>query len=79
MEQSLWAINDMFGTGTRGFAIITVVLAFGTYIAVFSLLHPTTQKDAIVAIRKGLSFSWITRKIKRGADDATMMLMGTRH
>ncbi|KAH8777269.1 hypothetical protein BGZ57DRAFT_351768 [Hyaloscypha finlandica] len=67
---SLWAINDMFGTGTRGFAIITVVLAVGTYAAVFGLLHPTTQKDAIEAIRKGFSFSWITQKIKRGADDA---------
>jgi len=60
----------MFGTGTRGFAVITIVLAVGTYVAVFGLLHPTTQKDAIEAIRKGLSFSWITRKIKMGADDA---------
>jgi hypothetical protein len=68
--KSLWAINDMFGTGTRGFAIITAVLAVGTYIAVFGLLHPTTQKDAIEAIRKGVSFSWITRKIKKGGDDA---------
>jgi hypothetical protein len=66
----MWAINDMFGTGTRGFAIITVVLALGTYVAVFGLLHPTTQKDAIEAIKKRLSFSWITRQIKWGADDA---------
>jgi hypothetical protein len=55
----------MFRTGTRGFAIITVVLALGTYVAVFGLLHPTTQKDAIEAIKKSLSFSWITGKIKQ--------------
>jgi hypothetical protein len=59
----------MFGTGTRGFAIITVVLVLGTYVAVFGLLHPTTQKDAIEDIKKILSFRWITRKIKQGSHD----------
>lgn len=37
---SLWAVNDMFGTGTRGFAIITAVMGLGTYAAVFLLIHP---------------------------------------
>jgi hypothetical protein len=55
----------MFGTGTSGFAIITVVLALGTYVAVFGLLHPTTKKDAIEAIKKSLPFSWITGKTKQ--------------
>lgn len=59
----------MFGTGTRGFAVITIVLSLGTYVAVFSLLHPTTQKDAIKALKKGLSSRWVPRKIERRLDD----------
>jgi hypothetical protein len=42
----------MFGTGTRGFAIVTIVLAIGTYVAVFGLLHPTQQKNAVEAFKK---------------------------
>ncbi|KAE9366522.1 hypothetical protein N431DRAFT_471572 [Stipitochalara longipes BDJ] len=34
---SMWAINDMFGTGTRGFAIITTIIAVGTYAVVLSI------------------------------------------
>jgi hypothetical protein len=59
----------MFNTGTRGFAIITVVLAVGTFVAVFGLLHRRRQKDAIEAIGKSLSFKWITWKIKQGSHD----------
>lgn len=35
----MWAINSMFGTGTRGFAIITTVISCGTYAVVFGLLQ----------------------------------------
>jgi hypothetical protein len=38
LKQSMWAINDMFGTGTRGYAIITVVISLGTYIVTIGLL-----------------------------------------
>src|SRR5271168_2006092 len=34
----------MFGTGGRGFSIITVVIPVITYALVFNLLHPTTKK-----------------------------------
>jgi hypothetical protein len=40
----MWAINDMFGTGTRGFAIITTLISSGTYAVVFGLLHPPSRQ-----------------------------------
>lgn len=52
MRKSMWAINDMFGTGTRGFAIITTVITTCTYAVVFWLLHPSAFKDASQALRK---------------------------
>ncbi|KAN0101488.1 hypothetical protein V8E51_011998 [Hyaloscypha variabilis] len=42
---SMWAINNMFGTGTRGFAIITSLIAFSTYAVVFGLLHPPSRQS----------------------------------
>jgi hypothetical protein len=59
----------MFGTGTRGFAIITVVLAIGTYVEVFGLLHPTTQKNSVEGFKKSLSFPWTAGKIKQETHD----------
>jgi len=34
----------MFGTGTRGFAIITILISSGTYAVVFGLLHQEYQR-----------------------------------
>jgi hypothetical protein len=47
----MWAINDMFGTGTLGFAIITTILTVGTYVVDFTLLHQSAQKQAIEAVK----------------------------
>jgi hypothetical protein len=47
----MWAINGMFGTGTRGFAIITSVIACGTYAVVFGLLHPPARNRALEALK----------------------------
>jgi hypothetical protein len=41
----MWAINNMFGTGTRRFAIITSLISCGTYAVVFGLLHPPSRKS----------------------------------
>jgi len=42
----------MFGTETKGFAIITAVVAISTYAVVFGLLHPLRRKDAKVWIQE---------------------------
>jgi len=41
----------MFGTGTRGFAVITAVIAAGTYAIVFWLLHATAVIAGFEGIR----------------------------
>jgi hypothetical protein len=48
----------MFGTGTKGFAIITTLLAVGTYVVVFSLLHQTTQRQAVESMKQIFRFLW---------------------
>jgi hypothetical protein len=41
----MWAINDMFGGGPKGFTIITTLISTGTYAVVFGLLHlPSREK-----------------------------------
>jgi hypothetical protein len=52
----MWAINDMFGTGIKGLVGITTVLALGTYLTVFSLLHRTRQRQAIESLRRLFRF-----------------------
>jgi hypothetical protein len=47
----MWAINNMFGTGTRGFVIITSLIAFGTYAVVFGLLHPPSRQSLVAFMR----------------------------
>ncbi|PMD34211.1 hypothetical protein L207DRAFT_588810 [Hyaloscypha variabilis F] len=51
-QQSMWVVNNMFGTGGKGFAIITAVIPITTYALVFNLLHPTTKKALINGIKK---------------------------
>ncbi|KAH6677159.1 hypothetical protein B0J14DRAFT_651052 [Halenospora varia] len=46
---SMWAVNNMFGTGTRGFAMITTIVATVTYVVVFRLLHPTALRKYIMS------------------------------
>jgi hypothetical protein len=48
----MWAINDMFGTGTYGFAVITTIIAAGTYAVVFWLLHPKVFEGGFEALCK---------------------------
>jgi hypothetical protein len=54
----MWAINDMFGTGTTGFTVITTVLAVGTYVVVFSLLHQNTQRQAVESMKQAFRLLW---------------------
>ena len=51
VPQSMWAINNMFGTGTRGFVIITSLIALGTYAVVFGLLHPPSRQSLVALMR----------------------------
>jgi hypothetical protein len=57
MKQSLWVVNNMFGTGGRGLAIITVVIPVITYAVVFNLLHTSTKKEIEEGIKKAI-FTW---------------------
>jgi hypothetical protein len=47
----MWVVNNMFGTGGKGFAIITAVIPITTYALVFNLLHPTTKKAILEGIK----------------------------
>jgi hypothetical protein len=47
----------MFGTGGKGFAIITVVIPVITYALVFNLLHPTTKKGIEYGMKRAI-FTW---------------------
>jgi hypothetical protein len=49
----MWVINDMFGTGTTGFAIITTVLGLLTYGVVFGLLHSISNNKLVTALKRG--------------------------
>ncbi|KAH6666872.1 hypothetical protein B0J14DRAFT_704932 [Halenospora varia] len=51
---SMWAINEMFGAGTRGFAIITSVITFVTYLSVFCLTKLVVLADILDTIRDHL-------------------------
>jgi hypothetical protein len=50
----MWVMNNMFGTGGRDFAVITVVIPVTTYALVFNLLHPTTQRGIEDGIKKAI-------------------------
>ena len=42
----------MFGTGTRGFVIITSFISSGTYVVVFGLLHPPSRQTLAAFLKK---------------------------
>lgn len=64
----MWAINDMFGTGTRGFAIITVILSVSTYVVVFGLLHQSNQQQVIETIKTTLRLPWHQKRCTQQAE-----------
>ena len=47
----------MFGTGGRGFAIITIFIPVITYAVVFDLLHTSTKKGIEDGTKKAI-FIW---------------------
>jgi hypothetical protein len=72
MKQSLWVVNNMFGTGGRGSVIITVVIPVITYAVVFNLLYTSTKKEIEEGIKKAI-FTWpgiLWLKLKYGIKTA---------
>jgi uncharacterized membrane protein len=55
----MWSINSMFGTGYKGFIIITVLLACFTYIIVFVFItaeHKSWQGQQIITLKNLVGF-----------------------
>jgi hypothetical protein len=57
----MWAINNMFGIGTRGFVIITTIITVGTYAVVFWLLNSIAFRDGFGSLRENF---WLKRDSK---------------
>ncbi|KAE8450746.1 hypothetical protein EG329_005659 [Mollisiaceae sp. DMI_Dod_QoI] len=55
---SMWAINDMFGTGVNGFGIITASISVGTYVVAFILLQLTSPPNKIGGVMRSLHSIW---------------------
>lgn len=47
----MWPINDMFGTGTKGFVGLTIGVATATYIGVVSLMYPKKINAALMELK----------------------------
>ena len=63
--QSMWAINNMFGTGTRGFAIITTTVSCGTYAIVITLLHAPPLPVILTSLKKHLLWETLHKWIEK--------------